>query len=90
MKMWRANESGRPHIPEGDPDLVPFKLLWGEVAVNPRKPNMKKELLRTSKSIEKKSFIINGIAKYIQFWKFGMALNARYVAKMSSLEEKLK
>jgi hypothetical protein len=63
--MWRANESSRLCIPEGDPDPVPYKLLWGEVEVNLRKHNVEKELLRASKSIEKKCFIINGITKYI-------------------------
>jgi hypothetical protein len=57
--MWRIDKSGRPRIPEGNPDPVPYKPLWGEVEVNPRKRNAKKELLRASKSIEKKSFIIN-------------------------------
>jgi hypothetical protein len=44
---------------------------------------MEKELLRSSKSIDKKSFIINDILKYIQFWKSDMARNARYAAEMS-------
>jgi hypothetical protein len=64
--MWRADESGRPRIPEGDPDPVPYKPLWGEVEVNPAKRNAEKEMLRASESIEKKSFIINRNAKYIQ------------------------
>ena len=64
--MWRANESGKPRIPEGDPDPVPYKPLWNEVEVNPTKHNVEKELLRASENIEKKSFIINGIIKYIQ------------------------
>jgi hypothetical protein len=81
--MWRADESGRPRIPKGDSDLVPYKPLWGEVEVNPAKRNAEKEVLRASKSIEKKSFIINGIAKYIQYWRSGMAKNARYATEMS-------
>lgn len=67
VKIWKTHESGRPRILEGNPDPVPYKPLWGEVEVNPKKHNIEKELLRTSKSIEKKSFIINGIAKYKQF-----------------------
>jgi hypothetical protein len=65
--MWRADESGRPCIPEGDHDPVPYKPLWDEVEVNPMKRSAEKELLRASKNIEKKSFIFNGIAKYIQY-----------------------
>jgi hypothetical protein len=65
VRMWRADESGRPHIPEGDPNPVPYKPLWDKVEVNPAKHNVEKEMLRASESIEKKSFIINGIAKYI-------------------------
>jgi hypothetical protein len=57
--MWRADVNGRPRIPEGDPDPVPYKPLWGEVEVNPAKRNVEKEMLRASESIEKKSFIIN-------------------------------
>jgi hypothetical protein len=81
VRMWRADESGRPRIPEGDP--VPYKPLWGEVEVNPTKRNVEKEVLRASESIEKKSFIINGIAKYIQYWRSGMARNARYATELS-------
>jgi hypothetical protein len=65
--MWRADESSRPRIPKGDPDPVPYKPLWGEVEVNPTKRNAEKDLLRASESIEKKRFIINGIAKCIQY-----------------------
>jgi hypothetical protein len=85
--MWRADGSGRPRIPEGDLDLVPYKPLWGEVEVNPAKRNAEKEMLRASESIEKKGFIINGIAKYIQYWRSGMARNARYAAEMSCFVE---
>jgi hypothetical protein len=81
--MWRIDESGRLRIPEGDPDPVPYKPLWGEVEVNPAKHNVEKEMLRASENIEKKSFIINGIAKYIQYWRSGMARNARYAVEMS-------
>jgi hypothetical protein len=81
--MWRADESGRRRIPKGDPDHVPYKPLWAEIEVNPTKRNAEKELLRASKNIEKKSFIINGIAKYIQYWRSGMARNVRYAAEMS-------
>ena len=89
VRMWRANGRGRPCINEGDPnlDLVMYKLLWDEVEVNPRKRNVEKEMLRTSESIEKKSFIINGIAKYIQYWRSGMARNARYGMEMSCFVE---
>jgi hypothetical protein len=62
MRMWRAYGSGRLHIPEGDPDPVPYKPLWGKVELNPAKHNAEKEMLRASESIEKKGFIINGIA----------------------------
>jgi hypothetical protein len=67
--MWRADGSGRPCIPQGDPDPDPvlYKPLWGEVEVNPAKRNVEKEMLRASESIEKKGFIINGIANYIQY-----------------------
>jgi hypothetical protein len=51
--------------------------------VNPAKRNAEKELLRASESIEKKSFIMNGIAQCIQYWRFGMARNARYAVEMS-------
>jgi hypothetical protein len=85
--MWRADGSGRPRIPEGDPDPVPYKPLWGEVEVNPAKRNAEKEMLRASESIEKKGFIINGISKYIQYWRSGMARNARYAAEMSCFVE---
>jgi hypothetical protein len=55
--------------------------------VNPTKRNAEKEMLRASESIEKKGFIINGIAKYIQYWRSGMARNARYAMEMSCFVE---
>jgi hypothetical protein len=85
--MWRADGSGRPGIPEGDHDPVPYKPLWGEVEMNPAKRNAEKEMLRASESIEKKGFIINRISKYIQYWRSGMARNARYAAEMSCFVE---
>jgi hypothetical protein len=63
--MWRADESGSPLIYEGDLHSILFKLLWNNVAVDPKK-NIRNELIRACKSIEKKNFIINGITKYIQ------------------------
>jgi hypothetical protein len=81
--MWKADENSRPRIPEGDHDPVPYKPLWDEVEVNSAKRNTEKELLKASESIEKKNFIINRIAKYIQYWRSSMAKNARYVAEMS-------
>jgi hypothetical protein len=62
-------------------------LYGGEVEVNPAKRNAEKEMLRASESIEKKGFIINGISKYIQYWRSGMARNARYAAEMSCFVE---
>ena len=67
VRMWRADESSRVRIPKGDLDPIPYKPLWDEVEVNPTKRNAEKEMLRASKSTEKKSFIINRIAKYIQY-----------------------
>jgi hypothetical protein len=64
-------------------NLSRYKPLWDKVEVNPAKRNTEKEVLRASESIEKKSFIINGIAKYIQYWRSGMARNARYATEMS-------
>jgi hypothetical protein len=87
VRMWKVDGSGRPRIPKGDPDPVPYKPLWGEVEVNPAKRNVEKEMLRANESIEKKGFIINGISKYIQYWRSGMARNARYAAEMSCFIE---
>ena len=55
--------------------------------MNLAKHNAEKEMLRASESIEKKGFIINGIAKYIQYWRSGMARNARYATEMSCFVE---
>jgi hypothetical protein len=53
--MWRVDGSGRPCIPEGDPDPVPYKPLWSEVEVNPAKRNAEKEMLKASESIRRKA-----------------------------------
>jgi hypothetical protein len=53
--MWTADEGGRPRIPEGDPDPVPYKPLWGKVEVNPRKRNAEKEMLRLARALRRKA-----------------------------------
>jgi hypothetical protein len=56
-----------------EPNCVLFKPLRDNVPMHPKKRNIEKELIRASKSIERKNFIINSISNYIQFWRSGMA-----------------
>ena len=83
VKMWTADDQGRPRLPSGDPAPVPFKPLWGDVEVNSRKWNVEKEQARATECMEKQCYIKNGIAKYVEFWKTGMARNRRYSEEMA-------
>jgi len=83
VKMWTADDRGRPRLPTGDPRPVPYKPLWGIVDVNHNRRNVEKELARAGECIEKRTFIKNGIAKFIDFWKSGMARNRKYSEDMA-------
>ena len=73
-----------PMLPEGVPDPVPLRLLWGNVVVNCTKKNQKKELVRARECLTKQSFIQQGIAKYINVWKSMMARDAMYAKDMAA------
>ena len=39
VRMWRQRDDGTPMLPEGVPDLVPLRPLWGNVVVDCTKKN---------------------------------------------------
>lgn len=80
--MWRANVDGTPMVPQGDPDPVPLRPLWGNVSVDPTQTNQEKEIIRAGDCLTKQSFIQQGIAKYIEVWKSMMARDALYARDM--------
>jgi hypothetical protein len=60
---------GRPKLPIGVSNLVPFCPIWGN------------DELRAS---EKERFISSGILKYIELWKIGMSKDNLYSKVMGS------
>ena len=70
-------------LPEGVPDPVPLRLLWGNV-VDCTKKNHEKEVVRAGECLTKQSFIQQGIAKYIDLWKSMMARDAMYTKDMAA------
>ena len=60
-------------LPEGVPNPVSLRPLWGNVVVDCTKKNHEKEVVRAGECLTKQSFIQQGIAKYIDMWKSMMA-----------------
>ena len=71
-------------LPEGVPDPVPLRPLWGNVVVDCTKKNQEKEVVRAGECLTKQSFIQQGIAKYIDVWKSMMARDAMYAKDMAT------
>ena len=80
--MWREKADGTPKSPEGVPNPVPLRPLWGNVVVDHTKKNRQKELIRAGECLTKQSFIQQGIAKYIDVWKSMMQRDAMYAKDM--------
>jgi hypothetical protein len=81
--MWRSDGDGKPMIPDGDPEPLPLRPLWGNVSVNPSKANQEKEFMRAKECLEKQRVIKQGVAKYIKVWKSMMRRDALYAQEMS-------
>ena len=71
-------------LPEGVPDPVLLRPLWGNVVVDCTKKNQEKEVVRAGECLTKQSFIQQGIAKYIDVWKSMMARDAMYAKEMAA------
>ena len=84
VRMWRQRDDGTPMLPEGVPDTVPLRPLWGNVVVDCTKKNQEKKLVRAGECLTKQSFIQQGIAKYIDVWKSMMARNAMHAKDMAA------
>ena len=81
--MWRQRDDGTPMLPEGVPDPVSLRPLWGNIVVDCTKKNQEKELVRAGECLTKQNFIQQGIAKYINVWKIMMARDAMYAKDMA-------
>ena len=82
VQMWHQRDDSTPMLPEGVPDPVPLRPLWGNVVVDCRKKNQEKELVWAGECLTKQSFIQQGIPKYIDVWKSMMARDAMYAKDM--------
>jgi hypothetical protein len=65
--LWQVDNSGHSKLPQGLPNLIPFRPIWGN---------------DTTKSIEKEKLINNGLFKYVEFWKMGMCKDETYARKL--------
>jgi hypothetical protein len=52
-KDVEGDGDGKPMIPDGDPESLLLRLLWGNVSINPSKANHEKEFMRAEKCLEK-------------------------------------
>ena len=53
IRMWRQKDDGTPMLPEGVPDPVPLRPLWGNVVVDCTKKNQEKELVWAGECLTK-------------------------------------
>ena len=83
VRMWRQKDDGTPMLPEGVPDSISLRPLWGNVVIDCTKKNQEKELVQEGECLMKQSFIQQGIAKYINVWKSMMAKDAMYAKDMA-------
>ena len=82
--MWRENDDGTLKLPEGVHSPIPLWLLWANIIVDHTKKNQQKELIWTDECLMKRSFIQQGIAKYIDVWKLMLERDAMYAKDMAS------
>ena len=69
--LGKEDVDGKPMIPCGLPNPIPFRRLWGnDVPSSTGNPNKARE--KVSKALVKRSFIKGGILGYIEFWECGM------------------
>lgn len=85
-KLQKENAEGQLQIPTSDPKLVPLKLVWKNVQVNPLKKNIK-EIVKASKN-GKRGFIKNKITKFVEFWRYNLAQNRRYSIDMARMKQR--
>ena len=71
-------------LPEGVPPLLPLRPFWRIIVVDCIKKNQEKELVWAGECLMKQSFILQGIAKYIDVWKSIMARDAMYAKDMAA------
>ena len=71
IRLWKEDADGKPMIPCGLPNPVPFRQLWGD-EVPSSTGNRDKARKKVSKAFVKRLFIKGGILGYIEFWECGM------------------
>ena len=81
--MWHEKADGTPKLSKGVSLPVPLWPLWGNIVVNHTKQNQQKERIQAGECLTKKSFIQQGIAKYINMWKSMMERDAMYAKNMT-------
>ena len=83
VRMWKAKPDGSPLLPTmAMPNPMPFKNLWGNDTHNESKKNKEKEAARVLEVREKRGFILDGISKYIDYWRGGMDCCVEYAKGM--------
>ena len=70
-RLWQSDAEGRPMIPSGVPNPVPFRRLWGDEDPSST-GNADKAREKVTKALDKRSFIKSGLQGYIKFWEYGM------------------
>ena len=86
VRMWRQKEDGTPLVPiKVEPDPVRFRYLWGNEKVDERKRNKAKESARVEEVRQKRGFILDGISKFIDYWRSGMDRCFHYATGMQNV-----
>jgi hypothetical protein len=70
IRLWNADQDGRPMLLQGSPAPVHFKHIWVD-KIPLVTGNQEKVREKASKAIERRSFISVSIKKYIEYWESG-------------------
>ena len=70
IRLWKEDDNGRPLLPSGPLDPVPFKHMWGS-EVPSTTGNQEKARESAAKATERRTFMMLGIRKYIEYWESG-------------------
>ena len=67
------------------PNPVPFKNLWGNDTHDDSKRNKEKEASRVEEVRKKQRFILDGISKFIEYWRGSMDHCVEYAKGMHNI-----
>ena len=84
IRMWKEDANGNPKLPLGESFLIQPNPIWGCTLPAPTSTsdNSEKDTAKVKAAKERKSHILKGLQKYIDFYRTGMSCNESYARDM--------